>query len=32
MKLSASHLKRYRQIAALLWKYGRTDLAQQMSA
>jgi ubiquinone biosynthesis protein len=31
MKLSASHLKRYRQIAALLWKYGRSDLAQQMS-
>ena len=32
MKISASHLKRYRQIAALLWKYGRSDLAQQMSA
>jgi predicted unusual protein kinase regulating ubiquinone biosynthesis (AarF/ABC1/UbiB family) len=32
MKLSESHLKRYRQIAALLWKYGRSDLAQQMSA
>ena len=32
MKLSAFHLKRYRQIAALLWKYGRSDLAQQMSA
>ena len=32
MKLPAFHLKRYRQIAALLWKYGRTDLAQQMSA
>jgi ubiquinone biosynthesis protein len=31
MKLSASHLKRYRQIASLLWKYGRSDLAQQMS-
>ena len=31
MNLSASHLKRYRQIAALLWKYGRSDLAQQMS-
>ncbi|HVU15324.1 MAG TPA: AarF/UbiB family protein [Candidatus Didemnitutus sp.] len=30
MKLSASHLKRYRQIAALLWKYGRSDLAQQL--
>jgi predicted unusual protein kinase regulating ubiquinone biosynthesis (AarF/ABC1/UbiB family) len=32
MKLSASHLTRYRQIAALLWKYGRSDLARQMSA
>jgi predicted unusual protein kinase regulating ubiquinone biosynthesis (AarF/ABC1/UbiB family) len=32
MILSESHLKRYRQIAALLWKYGRSDLAQQMSA
>jgi predicted unusual protein kinase regulating ubiquinone biosynthesis (AarF/ABC1/UbiB family) len=31
MKLSASHLTRYRQIASLLWKYGRSDLAQQMS-
>ena len=32
MKLSASHLKRYRQIASLLWKYGHSDLARQMSA
>ncbi len=32
MKLSASHLKRYKEIAHLLWKYGRADLAQQMSA
>jgi predicted unusual protein kinase regulating ubiquinone biosynthesis (AarF/ABC1/UbiB family) len=32
MKLPAFHLKRYRQIASLLWKYGRSDLAQQMSA
>jgi ubiquinone biosynthesis protein len=32
MKHSAFHLKRYRQIAALLWKYGRSDLARQMSA
>jgi ubiquinone biosynthesis protein len=30
MKLSANHLKRYRQIARLLWKYGRGDLVQQM--
>jgi predicted unusual protein kinase regulating ubiquinone biosynthesis (AarF/ABC1/UbiB family) len=32
MKLSANHLKRYRQIAGLLWKYGRSDVAQQMSS
>jgi predicted unusual protein kinase regulating ubiquinone biosynthesis (AarF/ABC1/UbiB family) len=32
MKLSSSHLKRYKQIARLLWKYGRSDLAQQMAA
>ncbi len=32
MKLSASHFKRYRQIVSLLWKYGRSDLAKQMSA
>jgi predicted unusual protein kinase regulating ubiquinone biosynthesis (AarF/ABC1/UbiB family) len=32
MKLPSIHLKRYRQIASLLWKYGRSDLAQQMSA
>jgi ubiquinone biosynthesis protein len=32
MNLSATHLKRYKQIAAILWKYGRSDLVQQMSA
>lgn len=32
MKFSALHLKRYREIVALLWKYGRSDLAKQMSA
>ena len=32
MKFSANHLKRYQQIVALLWKYGRSDLAQHMSA
>ena len=32
MKLSTSHLKRYRQIAALLWRYGRSDLAKAISA
>ncbi|HEX7557925.1 MAG TPA: hypothetical protein VF386_01945, partial [Usitatibacter sp.] len=30
MKLTASHLGRYRQIAQLLWKYGRSDLVSQM--
>lgn len=30
MKLSPSHLKRYREIARLFWKYGRSDLVQQM--
>ena len=32
MKFSTSHLKRYREIARLLWKYGRSDLAQKMAA
>src|SRR5664279_3689656 len=32
MKPSPSHLKRYSQIASLLWKYGRSDLAQKMTA
>src|SRR5689334_13268020 len=31
MKLTGNHLKRYRQIAHLFWKYGRSDLAQQMN-
>jgi predicted unusual protein kinase regulating ubiquinone biosynthesis (AarF/ABC1/UbiB family) len=31
MTFSAAHLKRYRQIAALLWKYGRSDMVQQMA-
>lgn len=30
MKLSAIHLKRYKEIGLLLWKYGRSDLVQQM--
>ncbi|MFA6287945.1 MAG: AarF/UbiB family protein [Opitutaceae bacterium] len=30
MKLSLNHLKRYKQIAFLLWKYGRSDLVQHM--
>jgi ubiquinone biosynthesis protein len=31
MKLSPAHLKRYKQIATLLWKYGRSDLVKQMA-
>jgi ubiquinone biosynthesis protein len=27
---SAQHLKRYKEICILLWKYGRSDLVQQM--
>jgi ubiquinone biosynthesis protein len=30
MKLNSTHLKRYREIAGLFWKYGRTDLVKQM--
>lgn len=30
MKLSTRHLKRYREIAALLWKYGRSDLVERL--
>jgi ubiquinone biosynthesis protein len=30
MKLSTTHLKRYREIAGLFWKYGRSDLVKQM--
>ena len=30
MKISANHLKRYQEIGLLLWKYGRSDLVQQM--
>lgn len=30
MKLNATHLKRYREIAGLLWKYGRSDLVGQL--
>jgi ubiquinone biosynthesis protein len=31
MKLTADTLNRYRQIALLLWKYGRSDLVTQMN-
>ena len=30
MKFQTIHLKRYKEIAALLWKYGRSDLVKQM--
>ena len=30
MKLSPNHLKRYKEIALLFWKYGRSDLVTQM--
>lgn len=30
MKLSPNHLKRYKEIALLFWKYGRSDLVKQM--
>ncbi|MGH7942900.1 MAG: ABC1 kinase family protein [Limisphaerales bacterium] len=30
LKLPTIHLKRYREIAALLWKYGRSDIVRQM--
>jgi hypothetical protein len=30
IKISANHLKRYKEICLLLWKYGRSDLVQQM--
>lgn len=32
MKLSPSHLKRYKEIALLFWKYGRSDIVSQMGA
>jgi predicted unusual protein kinase regulating ubiquinone biosynthesis (AarF/ABC1/UbiB family) len=32
MKNRIKHLQRYRQIAALLWKYGRSDLVSQLGA
>jgi ubiquinone biosynthesis protein len=32
MNFSTEHFTRYRQIAQLLWKYGRSDLVQQMKA
>jgi predicted unusual protein kinase regulating ubiquinone biosynthesis (AarF/ABC1/UbiB family) len=31
MKINTTHLKRYKEIAQLLWKYGRSDLVTQMA-
>ena len=31
MKISTRHLRRYKEITVLLWKYGRSDLVQQMA-
>ncbi len=31
MNFSANHLRRYRQIASLFWKYGRSDVVRQMA-
>ena len=30
MKLNTTHLKRYKEIAGLFWKYGRSDLVKKM--
>ena len=32
MKLNSTHLKRYKEIARLFWKYGRSDLAKELGA
>ena len=32
MKLTAGHLKRYKEIAGLLWRYGRSDLVRPLDA
>jgi predicted unusual protein kinase regulating ubiquinone biosynthesis (AarF/ABC1/UbiB family) len=32
MKFSGAHLKRYKQVAQLVWKYGRGDIARRMRA
>jgi ubiquinone biosynthesis protein len=31
MKMDVKHLRRYKEIATLLWKYGRSDLVKQMA-
>lgn len=31
MKMDVKHLRRYKEIAVLLWKYGRSDLVKQMA-
>lgn len=30
MKLSPNHLKRYKEIVRIFWKYGRSDLVKHM--
>lgn len=32
MKISANHLKRYKEITLLLWKYGHSDLVRQINS
>lgn len=32
MNLSSSHLKRYKEIAKIFWKYGRSDLVRHMGS
>lgn len=32
MKFKTTHLKRYRELASLFWKYGRSDLAAQLGS
>lgn len=32
MKLSSNHLKRYKEIARIFWKYGRSDLVKHMGS
>jgi predicted unusual protein kinase regulating ubiquinone biosynthesis (AarF/ABC1/UbiB family) len=31
MKMDVKHLRRYKEIATILWKYGRSDLVKQMA-
>ena len=31
MEMNLNHLSRYKEILQLVWKYGRSDLVQQMA-